>query len=58
MRRYRVTLTIEDEIEAATHEEAWVKFSERVKRGYYGPTKEDVEFIEEVEVAEYSKTEE
>ena len=48
MRRYRLILDIEDEIEARTHEEAWVKFLDLVKRGYYGPTRDDVEFQGEV----------
>ena len=48
MKRYRLTLSIEDETEAETHKEAWEVFSERVKKGYYGPTKGDVEFIEEI----------
>ena len=52
MNLYRLTLNIDDEMQAETHEEAWVKFQERIKRGYYGPTKENVEFIEEVREAE------
>jgi hypothetical protein len=48
MNIYRFTLTIDDDTKAETLEEAWGKFSERVKRGYYGPTKENVEFMEEV----------
>jgi len=48
MNLYRLTLDIDDEIQAETLEEAWVKFQERVRKGYYGPTKENVEFLEEV----------
>lgn len=58
MYTYRLTLNIDDEIQAETHEEAWIKFQERVKRGYYGPTKEDVEFLEEVRVEEAARAEE
>ena len=47
MNLYRLYLRIEDELPAETHEGAWVKFQERVKRGYYGPTRENVEFIGE-----------
>ena len=48
MNKYRVTLTIDDELNAETEEEAWGKFSELLKSGYYGPIKENVEFLEEV----------
>ena len=48
MNLYRLLLDVEDEIQAETHEEAWVKFRERVTKGYYGPTRENVEFIKEV----------
>lgn len=52
MNVYRLTLNIDDEMQADTHEVAWIKFQERVKRGYYGPTKENVEFLEEVREVE------
>ena len=48
MIRYRLTMTIEDELVTRTHEEAWVKFVDLIKRGYYGPTRDDVEFQGEV----------
>lgn len=49
MNKYRLTLSIDDEIEAETLEKAWKSFRESVTVGYYGPTKDDVEFVEEVE---------
>ena len=49
MNRYRLSITIEDEVVAPTHYEAFLKFRERSQTGYYGPRHEDVEFIEEVE---------
>ncbi|MBA7607067.1 hypothetical protein ES703_14219 [subsurface metagenome] len=52
MNRYRLTLMIDDETEAETLEAAWAKFNARVKQGYYGPIKENVEFLEEVPVEE------
>lgn len=52
MNLYRLTLNIDDEMQADTYEVAWIKFQERVKRGYYGPTKENVEFLEEVREVE------
>ncbi len=52
MNLYRLTLNIDDEVQAETHETAWIKFLARVKEGYYGPTRENVEFIEEVQVEE------
>lgn len=58
MNLYRLTLSIDDEIQAETHEEAWGKFQERVKSGYYGPTKENVDFLEEVRVEEAVTSEE
>jgi len=58
MKLCRLTLNIDDEIQAETHEEAWEKFQGRVKRGYYGPTKENVEFLEEVRVEETPASEE
>lgn len=58
MNLYRITLTIEDECQAKDQEEAWVKFQERVKGGYYGPTMADVEFIEEVQAEEAAAAEE
>ena len=45
MNLYRLFMTIEEELEAETHEEAWVKFRERVREGYYGPTRDDIEFV-------------
>ncbi len=48
MNLYRLTLNIDDEMQAETHEGAWVKFQARVREGYYGPTRENVEFIKEV----------
>lgn len=58
MNVYRMTLDIDDEVQAETHEEAWVKFYERIKRGYYGPTLENVQLIEEVRVEEAAAPEE
>ena len=52
MNLYRLTLNIDDEIQTETHEEAWIKFRERVTSGYYGPTEKDVEFLQEVVVEE------
>ncbi len=52
MNLYRLTLNIDDEIQAETHEEAWVKSQELVKSGYYGPTRENVEFLEGVQAEE------
>ena len=49
MNRYRLSMTIEDEVVAPTHYEAFLKLRERIKEGFYGPRQEDVEFIEEVE---------
>lgn len=48
MNRYRLTMTIDDEVEAETPQKAWMKFKDLVECHYYGPTREDVEFIEEV----------
>lgn len=49
MNRYRLSLTIEDEAEARTPYEAFLTFRDRFKEGFYGPPRENVEFIEEVE---------
>jgi hypothetical protein len=46
--RYRLARTIEDEVTALTHYEAYLLFRKRMAEGYYGIHKEDVEFVEEV----------
>mgnify|MGYP001112394961 CR=1 FL=1 len=46
---YRISLTIEDEVLAETKREAWKQFTERIREGFYGPTINEVEEIEEVE---------
>jgi hypothetical protein len=48
MNRYRLLMTIDDDIEAKDLDEAWEKFRNRIKEGYYGPTIGNVEFIGEV----------
>lgn len=58
MNSYRLSMTIEDEVVAPTHYEAFLKFRERFKEGFYGPDQEDVEFVEEVEESSTSTPEE
>lgn len=52
MNKYRLSITIEDEVIAETHYEAYLKFRDRWTCGFYSPRQQDVEFIEEVPSAE------
>ena len=52
MSRYRLALSIDDEIVTETQEEAWRAFVESIKQGYYGPTRDNVELLEEVPIEE------
>jgi len=46
MNRYRLSMSIEDEVIAADPYEAFRQFSDRTHEGFYGPTQVDVELIE------------
>ncbi|MBA7569806.1 hypothetical protein ES708_11547 [subsurface metagenome] len=58
MNRYRLVMTIEDEAEGRTPYEAFLTFRDRFKAGFYGPPREDIEFVEEVEEPPTSTPEE
>lgn len=48
MKRYRLTLTIEDEVIADDIDEAWETIKKRVEDRFYGPTTRDIEDLGEV----------
>ena len=48
LRRFRLSITIEDEIEADDLDEAWDKFRSRIEDRFYGPTKENIEDLGEI----------
>jgi len=48
MNRYRLSMTIEDEVIADNSYKAFLTFRERFREGFYGPRQDDVEFVEEV----------
>lgn len=48
MNKYRLSMIVEDEATGQTHYEAYLRFRERFKEGFYGPRQEDVTFVEEV----------
>lgn len=58
MRKYILRKEIEDETEAPTHFEAFVKFRDRCNSGYYNIRQEDVEDAGEVEETPTSTPEE
>lgn len=57
-KKYQLRKTIEDDVTANTHYEAFLLFQERQKAGYYSVRQEDVEFIEEVSETPTSTSEE
>ena len=48
MRRYRVMISVDDDIEAKTIDEALRICKARMEIGYYGPTYRDIEDMGEV----------
>ena len=51
-RRFRLSLTIEDEITADDIDEAWDKLKGRIEDHFYGPTKDNIEDLGEIIEAE------
>lgn len=49
MKTYTLDLTIHDEIQAETIDEAWEIFSARVEDRYYGPTRDNIDEGYEIE---------
>ncbi len=47
-RRYKLTVSIEDEIEAEDLDEAWDTFKTRFEDRFYGPTIKDIEDMGEI----------
>ena len=47
-RRFRLALSIEDEIEADNLDQAWNKFKGRIEDHFYGPTKDNIEDLGEI----------
>ena len=47
-RRFRLSLTIEDEITANDLDDAWDKFKSRLEDHFYGPTKDNIEDLGEI----------
>ena len=47
-RRFRLSLTLEDEIEADDIDDAWDKFKGRFEDRFYGPTKDNIEDLGEI----------
>ena len=47
-RRFRLSLTIDDEIEADDIDEAWDRFKSRIEDRFYGPTKDNIEDLGEL----------
>lgn len=45
MSTYRLVLNIDDEVTAEDEDLAFDIFIDRIKRGFYGPTRENLEFI-------------
>lgn len=51
-KRFRLSLSIEDELIADDFNEAWDTFKDRVEDRLYGPTKDNIEDLGEVEEEE------
>ena len=51
-RRFRLSISIDDEIIADDIDEAWDTFKTRFEDRFYGPTKDNIEQLEEVEEEE------
>ena len=47
MKTYRIYITIEDQVSAEDRFHAFTLFLQRLGAGYYGPTMEEIEEIEE-----------
>jgi len=47
-RRFGLSLTINDEIEADDIDDAWDKFKSRLEDRFYGPTKDNIEDLGEI----------
>lgn len=57
MNKYILRKTIDDEIEAPTHYEAFLELRKRQAEGYYNIRQEDIEFDREVEESSTSTPE-
>ena len=47
-RRFRLTITIDDEIKADDLDQAWNKFKGRIEDHFYGPTKDNIEDLGDI----------
>jgi len=47
-RRFRLSITIDDEIKADDLDDAWDKFKSRLEDRFYGPTKDNIEDLGDI----------
>lgn len=55
MQIYRFSFNVEDEITAESLDEAWEIVKGRTMDRFYGPTKDNLEFVREVPVEEVTE---
>ncbi|MBA7560731.1 hypothetical protein ES708_02362 [subsurface metagenome] len=57
MKLYKLTFIVEDEIKAESRDAAFDIITARLDKGYYGPTQDNLELLEELpEETPYSPT--